>query len=62
MISEPALESDITAAGEDFVNSAAVIAGTMVAARASHDRLVWVREFVRMLKQKAPVREFESAA
>ena len=58
----PALESDIKAAGAEFVNAEAVVDGTMVSARAWPDHPVWMREFVRLLKQKAPVRELETAA
>jgi protease I len=58
----PALESDIKAAGAEFVNAEAVVDGTMVSARAWPDHPAWMREFVRLLKQKAPVRELETAA
>jgi protease I len=58
----PALESDIRAAGAEFVNAEAVVDGTMVSARAWPDHPAWMREFVRLLKQKAPVREFDTAA
>ena len=58
----PALEPDIKAAGAEFVNSEAVVDGTMVSARAWPDHPAWMREFVRILKQKTPVRELETAA
>jgi protease I len=58
----PALESDIKAAGAEFVNAEAVVDGTMVSARAWPDHPAWMREFARLLKQKAPVREVEEAA
>ena len=58
----PALESDIKAAGAEFVNAEAVVDGTMVSARAWPDHPAWMREFVRLLKQKTPVRELETAA
>ena len=58
----PALEQDIKAAGAQFVNSDAVIDGVMVSARAWPDHPAWMREFVRVLKQKAPVTVHEQAA
>ena len=58
----PALEPDIKAAGAQFVNSEAVIDGVMVSARAWPDHPAWMREFVRVLKQKAPVTVHERAA
>ena len=60
----PALEPDVKAAGAQFVDSQAVVDGVMVSARAWPDHPAWMREFVRLLKQKAPVeqREVVSAA
>ena len=58
----PALEPDIKAAGAEFVNAEAVVDGTMVSARAWPDHPAWMREFIRLLKQKASVREVEAAA
>jgi len=58
----PALEPDITAAGAEFVISEAVVDGMMVSARAWPDHPAWMREFIRVLKQKAPTRELETAA
>ena len=58
----PAIEPDIKAAGAEFVNSEAVVDGTMVSARAWPDHPAWMREFVRLLKEKAPVRALETAA
>ncbi|MBV9342382.1 MAG: DJ-1/PfpI family protein [Acidobacteria bacterium] len=58
----PALESDVRAAGAEFVNAEAVVDGTMVSARAWPDHPAWMREFLRLLKQKAPVREPETVA
>jgi protease I len=51
----PALESDVRAAGAEFVNAEAVIDGQMVSARAWPDHPAWMREFIKLLKQKAPV-------
>jgi protease I len=43
------------------VNAEAVIDGTMVSARAWPDHPAWMREFIRVLRQKAPVTEREEA-
>ena len=51
----PALEPDIKTVGAQFVNSEAVIDGMMVSARAWPDNPAWMREFIRLLRQKAPV-------
>ena len=58
----PALEPDVKAAGAQFVNSEAVIDGVMVSARAWPDHPSWMREFIRLLREKAPVTQRESAA
>jgi protease I len=57
----PALEPDIKAAGAQFVDSDAVIDGVMVSARAWPDHPAWMREFIRILKQKAPAQQPELA-
>lgn len=57
----PALESDVRAAGAEFVNSEAVVDGAMVSARAWPDHPAWMREFVKLLKQRAPVHEQRAA-
>jgi deglycase len=57
----PALEPDVRAAGAEFVNSEAVIDGQMVSARAWPDHPAWMREFMKILKQKAPVQQSASA-
>jgi protease I len=51
----PALEPDVAAAGAEFVDGAAVIDGAMVSARAWPDHPSWMREFMRILRQHAPV-------
>jgi protease I len=51
----PAIEPDVRAAGANFVNSEAVVDGAMVSARAWPDHPAWMREFIKMLKAKAPV-------
>jgi protease I len=58
----PALEPDVKAAGAEFVNSEAVVDGVMVSARAWPDHPAWMREFIAVLKQKAPVQERQMSA
>lgn len=58
----PALEPDVLAAGAEFVNSEAVIDGAMISARAWPDHPAWMREFIRLLRQKAPVQDQKAAA
>jgi len=50
----PALEADVRAAGAEFVDSAAVVDGLMVSARAWPDHPAWMREFIQILRAKAP--------
>ena len=57
----PALEPDVRAGGGEFVNSEAVIDGQMVSARAWPDHPAWMREFIKILRQKAPVQQSASA-
>jgi len=58
----PALESDVRAAGAEFVNSEAVVDGVMVSARAWPDHPAWMREFVKLLREKAPAEGQKAAA
>ncbi|HVB33480.1 MAG TPA: DJ-1/PfpI family protein [Patescibacteria group bacterium] len=58
----PALEPDVRAAGAEFVDSAAVIDGVMVSARAWPDHPAWMREFIAVLKKKAPIEKKSGAA
>src|ERR1700736_3305939 len=58
----PALEPDVQAAGAEFVNSEAVVDGTMVSARAWPDHPAWMRAFISLLKEKAPVQKKGMAA
>jgi protease I len=58
----PELEPDVRAAGAEFVNSEAVIDGAMVSARAWPDHPAWMREFIRLLKQRMPVQDQKAAA
>jgi protease I len=57
----PALEPDIQAAGAEFVDGAGVVDGAMVSARAWPDHPDWMREFVRLLRERAPVDKEEAA-
>ena len=58
----PALEPDVQAAGGQFVDGGAVIDGMMVSARAWPDHPSWMREFMRILRDKAPVTESREPA
>jgi protease I len=58
----PALQPDMEAAGAEFVDGAGVVDGTMVSARAWPDHPEWMREFIRMLRERAPVTEREEVA
>jgi protease I len=53
----PELEPDVRAAGAEFVNSEALVDGQMISARAWPDHPAWMREFIKLLKQKAPVEQ-----
>jgi protease I len=53
----PALEPDVRAAGAEFVDGGGVVDGVMVSARAWPDHPSWMREFVRILRERAPVDE-----
>jgi protease I len=53
----PALEPDVGAAGAEFVDGEAVVDGEMISARAWPDHPAWMREFVSLLRQRAPVTE-----
>jgi protease I len=50
----PALEPDIKAAGGEFVDGAAVVDGVMVSARAWPDHPEWMREFLKVMAERAP--------
>ena len=52
----PDLQSDVEAAGAEFVNSEVVVDGMMVSARAYPDHPAWMREFMRVLRKRAPVK------
>ncbi|RKT02781.1 protease I [Streptomyces sp. 3211.6] len=51
----PALEPDMRAAGAEFRDSEAVVDGTLVSARAWPDHSAWMREFLTVLRAKAPL-------
>jgi protease I len=53
----PALEPDVKAAGAEFVDGGGVVDGMMVSARAWPDHPTWMREFVRILRRRAPAGE-----
>ncbi|HEY3713584.1 MAG TPA: DJ-1/PfpI family protein [Jatrophihabitantaceae bacterium] len=52
----PALAPDVVAAGAEFVDSEAVVDGVMVSGRAWPDHPAWMREFMAILRAKAPAR------
>lgn len=58
----PALEPDVRAAGAEFVNSESVVDGVMVSARAWPDHPAWMRAFIHLLRQRAPVKERSASA
>jgi protease I len=51
----PTLEPDIQAAGAVFQDAEAVVDGTLVSSRAWPDNPAWLREFLSVLRAKAPV-------
>ncbi len=51
----PALAPDVRAAGAEFVDGAGVVDGVMVSARAWPDHPTWMREFIGILRAKAPI-------
>jgi protease I len=57
----PALAPDVEAAGAEYVDSEAVVDGHMVSARAWPDHPAWMREFMRILRKRAPVEEGDAA-
>ena len=58
----PALEPDVRAAGAEFVDGGGVVDGAMVSARAWPDHPTWMREFVRLLREAAPVEREKALA
>ncbi len=51
----PALELDMVGAGATFQDAEAVVDGTLVSARTWPDHPRWMREFLQILRAKAPV-------
>jgi protease I len=51
----PALEPDMEAAGAAFQDSEAVVDGVLVSSRAWPDHPAWMREFLNVLRAKAPM-------
>jgi protease I len=58
----PALQPDVEAVGAEYVDGAGVVDGVMVSARAWPDHPAWMREFIRLLRERAPVEEREAVA
>lgn len=52
----PALEPDMQAAGATFQDAEVVVDGTLVSSRGWADHSAWMREFLTVLRAKAPVR------
>ncbi|WP_327710889.1 DJ-1/PfpI family protein [Streptomyces sp. NBC_00464] len=51
----PALEPDMGTAGATFQDTEVVVDGTLVSSRAWPDHSAWMREFLTVLRTKAPV-------
>jgi protease I len=51
----PELQPDVADHGAEFVDGGGVVDGVMVSARAWPDHPAWMREFVRLLREHAPV-------
>jgi protease I len=51
----PALAPDVTVAGATFRDDEAVVDGRLVSGRAWPDHPAWMREFIRLLREHAPV-------
>jgi len=56
----PALAPDVKAAGAEYVDGGAVVDGVMVSARAWPDHPTWMRAFVQLLRERAPVEPAEA--
>jgi protease I len=57
----PAVAADVTAAGGQFEDEEVVVDGMMVSARAWPDHPAWMRQFIRLLREAAPLAELASA-
>jgi protease I len=51
----PALQPDVVAVGAEFVDGGGVVDGNMVSARAWPDHPTWMRQFMQLLRERAPV-------
>lgn len=51
----PALAPDMETAGASFQDTEVVVDGTLVSSRAWPDHSAWMREFLTVLRTKAPV-------
>jgi protease I len=49
----------VTAVGAQFVDAEVVVDGFLVSARAWPDHPAWMRQFVQLLRQQAPVSHME---
>jgi protease I len=58
----PELRPDVADHGAEFVDGGGVVDGVMVSARAWPDHPAWMREFVRLLREHAPVEGRQPAA
>ena len=58
----PALELDVLAAGAEYVDGGGVVDGNLVSGRAWPDHPEWMREFLRLLREHAPVEAPELVA
>ena len=58
----PALQPDVEAVGAEYVDGAGVVDGVMVSARAWPDHPEWMRQFIGLLREKAPVADREAVA
>ena len=58
----PALELDVLAAGAEYVDGGGVVDGNLVSGRAWPDHPEWMREFLRLLRERAPVESPELVA
>jgi protease I len=58
----PELAPDVEGAGAEFIDSDAVVDEEMVSARAWPDHPAWMREFIQLLHERAPVSEDAAVA
>jgi protease I len=58
----PALAPDVTVAGATFRDDETVVDGRLVSGRAWPDHPGWMREFIRLLREHAPVEAYRAEA